>query len=205
MAANVLTIEAARKANLNLTEGTKGHPAMHSTVVALRAGRRSGTASTKTRNEVAGSGKKLWRQKGTGRARMGSIRAPHWRGGGVVFGPRPRDYSKKVNHKVRQLALRAAITARIHDGDVIVVPRLEVADGKTKSFVKALRGITDAPKVLVISPQFDAPTERSARNLPRVDLRTAAVVNCEDLLNYDKIILTEPALETLAQRTAPLS
>lgn len=205
MAATVLTAEAARKANLNLTEGDKGHPAIHQSVVAYQAGRRSGTASTKTRNEVSGSGKKLWRQKGTGRARMGSVRPPHWRGGGVVFGPRPRDYSKKVNRKVKQLALRAALAARIQDGDILVAGDLKVTDGKTKTFLKTLRELTTANKVLIVAGQFDALTERSARNLPKVDLIPASLVNCENLLNYEKVILTGDALETLARRTATLS
>lgn len=205
MAAKVLTVEAAQKANLNLTEGDKGHPAIHQTIVAYQAGRRSGTACTKTRNEVSGSGKKPWKQKGTGRARIGSVRAPHWRGGGVVWGPRPRDYSKKVNIKMKRLAFRAALTARINDGDVLVAPEIKITDGKTKSFVKALAGLTAARKVLVVSASFDQNTERSARNLPKVDLIPASFVNCENLLNYDKIILTETALEPLAQRTAELS
>jgi large subunit ribosomal protein L4 len=205
MAANLLTVEAAQQAKLNLTEGTKGHGVIHQAVVTYRANRRVGTASTKTRNEVSGSGKKPWNQKGTGRARAGSVRAPHWRGGGVVFGPRPRDYSKKINNKMKQLALRASLTARIKDGDVLVMPELKVADGKTKSFVKALAEITTAKKVLLVSAQFDPLTERSARNLPKVDLILASQLNCENLLNYDKIVLMGDAVETLAQRTAALS
>jgi large subunit ribosomal protein L4 len=205
MSASVLTVEAAQKANLNLTEKGKGRPVLHQAVVTLQANRRRGNASTKTRNEVSGSGKKPWRQKGTGRARIGSVRAPHWRGGGIVFGPRPRDYSKKINLKMKQLALRAAITARINDGDVLVAPEIKIADGKTKSFLKALAGITTAGKALIISSQFDALTERSARNVPKVDLITASNVNCENLLNYDKIVLAGDALDTLAKRTAALS
>jgi large subunit ribosomal protein L4 len=204
MAANVLTTEAAQKANILLTEGEKGHHAIYLSVIALQAARRAGTACTKTRGEVAGSGKKLWRQKGTGRARVGDGNAPHWRGGGVAWGPRPRDYSKKLNKKEGRLAFRSALTARINDGDVLVVPALKVADGKTKSFVKALRDITDAKKVLVVSSQFEDTTERSARNLPTVDLVSASSVNTENLLNYDKIVVTKDALETFAKRTAPI-
>jgi len=204
MAAKVLTTEAAQKANLVLTEGEKGHHAIYLSVVALQAGRRAGTANTKTRDEVAGSGKKLWRQKGTGRARVGDGNSPHWRKGGVAWGPRPRDYSKKVNKKVGRLAFRSALTARINDGDVILVPSLAIEDGKTKTFIKALRDITEAKKVLVVAGKFEETTERSARNLPTVDLVTAASVNTENLLNYDKIVLTNDALETLSQRTAPI-
>lgn len=202
MAAKVFTVDAARQASLNLTEGKKGLYALHDTVVAYRAGRRAGTACTKTRNEVAGSGKKLWRQKGTGRARMGSVRAPHWRGGGTVWGPRPRDYSKKVNIKVKRLAFRAALTARINDGDVLLVSSITSTDGKTKSFLKLVQSITDAKKVLIVALEFDALTLRAAGNLPGVELITAAVVNGENLLNFDKVILTQDALAKLAERTA---
>jgi large subunit ribosomal protein L4 len=205
MAANLLTVEAAQKANLNLTEGDKGHGVIHQAVVTFQANRRVGTASSKTRNEVSGSGKKPWNQKGTGRARIGSIRAPHWRGGGVVFGPRPRDYSKKINTKMKHLSFRAALTARIKDGDVFVSPELKIADGKTKAFVKALGSITDAKKVLLVSTGFDPLTVRSARNVPSVELMLANAVNCEHLLNFDKIVLMGEALDTIAKRTAALS
>jgi large subunit ribosomal protein L4 len=204
MAANVLTTEAAQKANIQLTEGEKGHHAIYLSVVALQAGRRAGSACTKWRGEVAGSSKKLWRQKGTGRARVGDGNSPHWRGGGVAFGPRPRDYSKKMNKKEARLAFRSALTARINDGDVLLIPSFKVSDGKTKSFVKTLGDITDARKVLVVSAKFEETTERSARNLPTVDLVTASSVNTENLLNYDKIVVTNDALETFAQRTAPI-
>ncbi len=186
---------------MNLTEGDKGHHAIWQAVVTYQANRRQGTASTKTRNEVAGSGKKLWRQKGTGNARMGSRRSPIWRGGGVVFGPRPRDYSKKINVKTRQLALRSALTARITDGDVLSVGAFEVPDGKTKSFVAALAKITDARKVLLVG-DFDAPTLRSIRNVPGVRVERSADVNAEHLLDCGKVILTDSAIQTLVRRTS---
>lgn len=200
--ANVLTIEEAKQANLNLVEeGSKGRQALHNAVVAYRANRRSGTACTKTRGEVAGSGKKLWKQKGTGRARMGSRRSPIWVGGGVVFGPRPRDYSKVIPKKLKRLALRRALTERVKDGDVLTTVNFSVADGKTKTFVQTLKGLTDASKVLVLG-KFDDLTFRSARNVPTVLLFSATDVNSEQLLNFDKIVVTSEALETLAQRTA---
>lgn len=202
MAANVLTIEEAKQANLNLVEeGSKGRQALHNAVVAYRANRRSGTACTKTRGEVSGSGKKLWKQKGTGRARMGSRRSPIWVGGGVVFGPRPRDYSKVIPKKLKRLALRRALTERVKDGDVLTTVNFSVADGKTKTFVQTLKGLTDASKVLVLG-KFDDLTFRSARNVPTVLLFSATDVNSEQLLNFDKIVVTSEALETLAQRTA---
>lgn len=202
MASNVLTIDAAKQANVQVVEGRKGAHALHDTIIAYRANRRQGNASTKSRNEVAGSGKKLWKQKGTGRARMGSVRSPIWRGGGVVWGPKPRDYSKKVLPKVRALAFRKALTCRIEDGDVLVTSRLAIADGKTKSFVKTVEALTDARKVLVLGDKFDETTFRSARNVENVQLFLASDVTAEQLLNYQKIIIVGDALETLARRTA---
>lgn len=201
MSATQLSIEAAKQANLNLVEGRQGSQALHQTVVAYRANRRSGTACTKNRSEVSGSGKKLWRQKGTGRARMGSVRSPIWSGGGVVFGPRPRDYSKKTPKNVKKLALRTALTARINDGEVFRIDSFAVADGKTKSFVSTVSGLTDARKVLIIGA-FDELTFRAGRNVQEVQLVSAEDVNAEHLLRYDAILLTKEAIETLARRTA---
>ena len=201
MSAKQLSIESAQQANLNLVDGRQGSQALHQTVVAYRANRRAGTACTKNRSEVSGSGKKLWRQKGTGRARMGSVRSPIWSGGGVVFGPRPRDYSKKIPKGVKRLALRTALTARIRDGAVFAVDTFAVADGKTKSFVAAVSALTDARKVLIVG-SFDELTFRAGRNVERVQLISAEDVNAEHLLAYDTILLTPAALETLARRTA---
>jgi large subunit ribosomal protein L4 len=201
MSATQLSIETAQQANLNLVEGRKGSQALHQTVVAYRANRRAGTACTKNRSEVSGSGKKLWRQKGTGRARMGSVRSPIWGGGGVVFGPRPRDYSKKIPKSVKQLALRTALTARVRDGDVYSIASFSITDGKTQSFVATVSGLTDARKVLIVGA-FDELTFRSARNVQKVQLVSAEDVNAEHLLGFDKILLTNDAIETLARRTA---
>lgn len=200
MGATVLSIEAARSANINLTEGDKGHQALHETIVAYRANRRSGTACTKRRGEVAGSGKKLWKQKGTGNARMGSVRSPIWSGGGVAWGPRPRDYSKKTNRKVRKLAFRAALTGRINDGDVLLIDTLKITDGKTKSFLSAVTALTDAAKVLLIA-SLDEVTLRSARNVQSVLIMRPQDVTAEHLLNYKKLMITKEALEVVSQRT----
>src|SRR5215467_13790516 len=124
-----------------LLEGGKGTQAVHDTVVAYQAAQRMGTACTKTMGEVAGSGKKPWRQKGTGRARAGSFASPLWRGGGVVFGPKPRDFSKKVSRKTRQLALRKAISERLRAGDVVLVDNLKLESPKTKEFVGLLSAL----------------------------------------------------------------
>jgi large subunit ribosomal protein L4 len=129
MPTGFLTIESAKAANLNLVQEGKGQQALHQTLVAYANNRRAGTAHTKRRGELAGSGKKLWKQKGTGNARMGSRRSPIWSGGATVFGPRTRDFSQKINAKVKTLALRTALTARINDGDVIEVARFAVSDG----------------------------------------------------------------------------
>src|SRR6478752_4752182 len=122
-------------------EAEKGSQAVHDVVVAYRAAQRSGTACTKTMGEVNGSGKKPWRQKGTGRARAGSFASPLWRGGGVVFGPKPRDFSKKVSKSTKQLALRKALSERLRAGDVVVVDDLKLTSGKTKDFVKVLTAL----------------------------------------------------------------
>ena len=201
MSATQLSIESARSANLNLVEGRQGSQALHQTVVAYRANRRAGTACTKNRSEVAGSGKKLWRQKGTGRARMGSVRSPIWSGGGVVFGPRPRDYSKKTPKNVKKLALRTALTARIRDGAVYTVDTFAIADGKTKSFVNAVGSLSKARNILIIG-SFDELTVRAGRNVASVQLISAEDVNAEHLLRYEAVLLTPEAVETLARRTA---
>jgi large subunit ribosomal protein L4 len=202
MSATVLSTEAAKQASLNLVEGYQGQQALNDVVVAYRANRRQGNACTKSRAEVSGSGKKLWRQKGTGNARMGSKRSPIWSGGGVVFGPKPRDYSKKIPKNVKKLALRTALTARINDGAVLTVDNFAVADGKTKSFVSAVAGLSSAKKVLVVGQKFDETTFRSARNVQNVQLISADEVNAEHLLLYPQVVVTSEALATLARRTA---
>src|SRR6266513_1983656 len=124
-----------------MVEDGKGTQAVHDTVVAYRAAQRMGTACTKNVGEVAGTNKKPWRQKGTGRARAGSFQSPLWRGGGVVFGPKPRDFTKKVGRKTRQLALRKALTERLRAGDVVLVEDLKLSSGKTKDFIKVLNAL----------------------------------------------------------------
>lgn len=202
MSASVLTAESAAAANIKLVEGKQGRQALNDVLVAYRANRRSGTASTKNRSEVSGSGKKLWRQKGTGNARMGSRRSPIWSGGGVVFGPRPRDYSKKILKNVKRLAFRTALTAKIADGGIHVVDSFAIADGKTKSFVAHLDSLISAVTILIIGNDFDEKTFLAARNVPYAQLVLAKDVNSEDLLRYRAVIVTKEALETLAGRTA---
>lgn len=198
--AHTFSIEDAGKAGIVTIADGRGSQAVHDLVVAFGANRRSGTACAKTRGEVKASGKKPYRQKGTGNARRGGNASPLHRGGGVVFGPRPRDYSKDVPKKVRRLAFARALTARIEAGDVLMSGPLAVADGKTKSLVASLSKITDARKVLVIG-SFDETTFRAARNVQPVLLMSPEEVNVEHLLYYDKIVITENGLGALAGRT----
>jgi large subunit ribosomal protein L4 len=201
MSAKVLTKAAAKEAKIELIEGGRGTQAVHDVVVAMRAARRSGSANTKTKAEVDLSGAKPWRQKGTGRARAGYASSPVWRGGGVVFGPKPRDYSKKVSKTVRRLAFQKALSERINAGDVLTIDKLGVSEIKTKSFVSMVKKATDARKVLLISDSFDEKTLKSARNVKTARLATASDVNTEQLLAFEKIVVTPKALELLAERT----
>lgn len=189
------------EAKIALVDGGKGSQAVHDAVVAMRAARRSGSANTKTKAEVNLSGAKPWRQKGTGRARAGYKSSPIWRGGGVVFGPKPRDYSKKISKSVRRLAFQKALSERIDAGDILTVSEFAVKELKTKAFVSLLKKQTDARRVLIVSDAFDKNTYRSARNVKPVQLATASDVNTEQLLRFEKILVTDGALAGLAART----
>jgi large subunit ribosomal protein L4 len=179
----------------------KGTQAVHDTITAYRANRRLGSASTKQISEVAGSGKKPWRQKGTGRARAGSFASPLWRGGGVVFGPKPRDYSIRVPKKVKSLAFRKALSERLLGGDVVVIDELKLAGHKTKEFagIIAKIGMKDAA-TLVVTDQVDANLKRASRNLPGVQVERADTVNAYELLRFEKIVATKSALKKLSDR-----
>jgi large subunit ribosomal protein L4 len=204
MSATIFSAEDAKAANLQLITNGKGTQAVHDVVVAMRANRRSGTANTKTKGEVSGSGSKPWRQKGTGRARAGYKSSPVWSGGGVVFGPKPRDYSKNVPKAVRKLAFRKALSSRILAGDVLVVEAFAVTEPKTKQFVDLVKTCAaEARKTLVVGNAFDEPTYKAARNVQTSQLVTAAEVNTEQLLAFDKIIVTRDALAKLTERANP--
>ena len=200
MSAKVLTKAAAKEARIALIDGGRGTQAVHDVVVAMRAARRSGSANTKSKADVNLSGAKPWRQKGTGRARAGYKSSPIWRGGGVVFGPKLRDYSKKVPKSVRRLAFQKALSERINAGDVLTIDTFVVKEAKTKSLVQLIKKQTDARKVLIVSDVFDKNTYRSARNVKPVQLATASDVNTEQLLAFEKILVTEKGLEKLAER-----
>lgn len=202
MSAKTFTAEDAQAANLVLVGAEKGRQAVHDLVVAYRANRRTGSACTKTRGEVSGSNRKIYKQKGTGGARHGDKRAPIFVGGGVVFGPRPRDYSKKVPKTVRKLALRRTLGDLVSAGKVLSVPSFSIADGKTKSFVTALDAIAPPGKILMVGNSFDNPTYLAARNIAYAQLVTGSDVNVEQLLLANTIILVGDAVQTLAARTA---
>jgi large subunit ribosomal protein L4 len=183
-----------------VVEGGRGTQAVHDVVVAYRANQRAGTHSTKTMGEVAGTNKKPWRQKGTGRARAGSFRSSIWVGGGVTFGPKPRDYSKKVSKKTKQLALRKALTERIKAGDVILVDDFRLDSPKTKSFVAVLTKLDANGKTLVVSAATDKNLLLAARNVESVELTTSNEVNTYQVLKYDKVVFTKGAFEKVQER-----
>ena len=201
MSATTLTIEAANAAGLVTVGPEKGSQAVHDLVTAYRANRRTGSANTKTRGEVAGNNRKIYRQKGTGNARHGDHQSPIFVGGGVVFGPRPCDYSKKVNKSTRKLALRRVLGDIITAGKVVTVPSFSIEDGKTKSFVAAVSQIAEGKKILIIADSFDEMTKRAGRNVAEVLLMSAAEVNVEQLLDARKVVLVDSAMEIIANRT----
>jgi large subunit ribosomal protein L4 len=183
-----------------LVEDGKGTQAVHDSVVAYRAAQRMGTACTKTMGEVAGTGKKPWRQKGTGRARAGSFQSPLWRGGGVVFGPKPRDFGKKVSRKTRQLALRKALSERLRAGDVLVIDDLKLDSPKTKDFVGLLTALDLKGTALIISQATDKNLTLASRNVPNIALTTSESLNTYDVLRPDKLVFTRGAFEQIETR-----
>lgn len=197
----VLTPESAKAAlKVDLIVDQKGSHAVHEVVTAMRANRRPGTACAKTRGEVAGSNSKPWRQKGTGRARAGEIRSPIWRKGGVVFGPRPRDYSKKTSKSLRRLALRKALSERIGAGEVAVVDSTALESHRTKGFIGWLKDNQVEGSVLIVDTGRDAKMILASRNVPGTRLKTADEVNTEDVLRYDRILVTPAALNRIGER-----
>jgi large subunit ribosomal protein L4 len=174
---------------------------LHQAVVMQLANRRTGSAATKSKGFVSGGGKKPWRQKGTGRARAGSIRSPIWVGGGTVFGPQPRDYSYRLPRTARREALLSALSLKKRENKVIVVDKFELEQAKTKLMVQALAELKVASALLVI-PQADAKIERSARNLPKVKVLRVEGLNVYDLLRYEHLILTGDSLKILQEKLA---
>lgn len=183
-----------------LVEGGRGTQAVHDTIVAYLANQRSGTACTKTMGEVHGSGKKPWRQKGTGRARAGSYQSPLWRGGGVVFGPKPRDFSVKVNKKTRQLALRKALTERIKGGDVMVINDLKLESHQTKGFVSVLNKLQLTGTTLLVDAAVEKNLLLASRNVPNVEVTTADLLNTYQVLRPAKLVFTKDGFAKLEAR-----
>ena len=195
--------EGAEVKDLELNEAVFGiepnKQALFDMVLLQRASLRQGTHKVKNRTEVRGGGKKPWRQKGTGRARQGSIRAPQWRGGGVVFGPTPRSYKFKLNRKVRRLALKSALSTKINDNEFMALEAIKFDAPKTKEMVKVLANLDAPTKTLIVVDEIDENVARSANNIPGVKLLDARRVNVYDILNSDKLIMTEAAIKSVEE------
>ena len=195
--------EGAEVKDLELNEAVFGiepnKQALFDMVLLQRASLRQGTHKVKNRTEVSGGGKKPWRQKGTGRARQGSIRAPQWRGGGVVFGPTPRSYKFKLNRKVRRLALKSALSTKIIDNEFMALEAIKFDAPKTKEMVKVLANLDAPTNTLIVVDEIDENVARSANNIPGVKLLDARRVNVYDILNSDKLIMTEAAIKSVEE------
>ena len=172
---------------------------MHAAVVNYLANQRQGTQSTLTRTEVRGGGRKPWRQKGTGHARQGSIRAPQWRHGGVALGPKLRDYRYSLNKKVKKLAMLSALSSKVKDGDMIVLDNISVEEYKTKTIVNMLKALGADKKAMIVMPSVDEKLIQSASNIPGVQTALVNTINVYDILNHDKFIIVKSAVEKLEE------
>lgn len=173
--------------------------AMFDAVIMQRASMRQGTHKTKTRTEVRGGGRKPWKQKGTGRARQGSIRAPQWRGGGIVFGPVPRSYAYKLNKKVRHLALKSALATKVVENEIVVLDQLVFEAPKTKQMINVLGALNVTSKALVVTAEENAAVELSTRNIPGVKVLTVSQLNVLDLLDATKLVITQDAVKKIEE------
>lgn len=172
---------------------------MHAVVVNYLANQRQGTQSTLTRTEVSGGGRKPWKQKGTGNARQGSIRAPQWRHGGIALGPKPRDYSYTLNKKVKRLALKSALSSKVLNKNLIVVDKIEMSEFKTKAIVKMLAAVGAGKKALIVLPEVDTKVIKSAGNVPGVKTTLTNTLNVYDLLCYDTMIVSKAAVAKIEE------
>ena len=188
--------------DIALSEEIFGQPVnaavMHEVVVAHLANCRQGTQSAKTRSEVSGGGKKPWRQKGTGRARQGSTRSPQWRHGGVVFAPKPRDYTIRVNKKVKRLAMKSALSSKVEANELIVFDALDIEAPKTKEMVKVLKAV-DVSKALIVLADKDEKVERASANIEGVKTTLVGTLNVYEILKYEKLILTKASVEKIEE------
>ncbi|RAU94529.1 50S ribosomal protein L4 [Paenibacillus sp. YN15] len=199
----VYNISGAQVGEVELSESVFGiEPnthVLHEAVVMQQASLRQGTHKVKTRAEVRGGGRKPWKQKGTGRARQGSIRSPQWKGGGIVFGPTPRSYGYKLPKKVRRLAIKSALSSKVLDNDIIVLDQLALAQPKTKEFASILKNLNVDRKALVVTSAFDENVALSTRNIPGVKFLSAEGLNVLDVLVYDKLIITKEAVSKVEE------
>lgn len=198
----VYNMEGAQVGTIELSDSIFAVPVnehlVHQAVVAQLANKRQGTQSAKTRSEVRGGGRKPWRQKGTGHARQGSIRAPQWKGGGVVFAPKPRDYSVKMNKKEKRAALKSVLTSKVAENKFIVLDELTLPEIKTKQ-MKAVLDNLKVAKALIVTKESDDAVIRSANNLPTVKTAVTNTINVYDILKYDTMVVTKEAVEAIEE------
>ena len=199
----VLNRESRPVGKIELPQEIFGAPVrkdiIHEAVRNYLANRRQGTAATKTRGLVRGGGRKPWRQKHTGRARAGSIRSPLWRGGGVVFGPMPRDYSYRLPRKMKWAAINSALSAKLADGEIVVVDDISITKPKTKQMVSLLEGLGLKKSVLIVIPERDRTLELAARNIPTVDVTMVNELNIYTILTHEKLLFTQKAVEKMKE------
>ena len=200
---DVYDINGKKVKELELNEAVFGiepnEAVVHSVLVNFLANQRQGTQSTKTRSEVSGGGRKPWRQKGTGRARQGSIRAPQWIKGGIALGPKPRSYKYTVNKKERQLAVKSVLSSKVLENELVVVDSLPLNDIKTKELVKALSNLKVEGKALIMLPEKNEKVQKSARNIEGVKTTLVETINVYDLLKYNKLVVTEDTVKKLEE------
>lgn len=200
---DVLNIKGEKVEEINLNDDVfaiePNEAVVHQVVVAQLANKRQGTQSTKTRSEVRGGGRKPWKQKGTGRARQGSIRAVQWVGGGVAFAPKPRSYNYTLPKKVRRLAMKSALTSKVQNGEMIVLDALNIEAPKTKEFVQILKNVNAAKKALVVTAENNENVIKSAKNIEGVATATVNTINVYDILKYDSFIITTDAVKKVEE------
>ena len=200
---NVINVKGEKVSDITLNEnifGIKPNDAvLYDAITLARASQRQGTADTKTRSEVSGGGRKPWRQKGTGRARQGSTRAPHWYHGGVVFGPHPRTYGKKMNRKERVLALKSALSYKVEENEIIILDELDVKTPKTKDMIKLLNDIKAPKKTLIVVDELSDNLILATRNIPKVELLEASEINVLDITGADGLVITKKAVEMIEE------
>lgn len=200
---NVVDMAGKVVSELELNENVFGiepnKTAMHSVVVNYLANQRQGTQSTLTRTEVSGGGRKPWRQKGTGHARQGSTRAPQWRHGGIVFAPKPRDYSYSLNKKVKRLAMKSALSAKVAESDMIVLDAITLNEYKTKTIAAMLKAVGSEKKTLIVLPELNEKVIASAANIPGVKTAMVNTLNVYDILNADKFIVVKDAVAQIEE------